>query len=132
MDIYRTTIRSVGSKALAFLGGDLLITYYPQAPESLRDYYLILSPAVLGSPIRVGDILLLGDRRYPITAVSPDASENLKQWGNVSLRFDSAPVAGWSGSIHLSGGTPLTVTAGETFGIEREGEGGAGQSGTKV
>lgn len=120
MDIYRTIIQAIGPNALDFLKGDLLITFYPQAPADLRDYCLILTPSVLLSDIQAGESLLLGGQSYAITAVGSAASENLRELGHISLRFDGAIATNWAGSIHLCGGAPQTVAVGETLAIRRE------------
>lgn len=120
MDIYRTVVESIGPYALDFLETDVLITFYPQAPDGLKDYCLILTPTELVTDIQVGDYLLLGEIRYPVTAVGPVASENLRHLGHISLRFDGAITTPWAGSIHLAGGKPRIVAVGEKLAIERE------------
>ncbi|SEP31575.1 PTS glucitol/sorbitol transporter subunit IIA [Propionispora vibrioides] len=120
MDIYRTVIQAIGSYALDFLETDVLITFYPQAPDGLKDYCLILTQAGLVADIQVGDYLVLGEKRYFITAVGPVASENLRHLGHISLRFDGAITTPWAGSIHLAGGKPRAARVGETLAIERE------------
>ena len=120
MDIYRTVIGSIGPYALDFLETDVLITFYPYAPDGLKDYCLILTPAELVTDIQVGDYLLLGETRYPVTAVGPVASENLRNLGHISLRFDGAIATPWAGSIHLAGDKPRAARVGETLAIERE------------
>ncbi len=120
MDIYRTVIGSIGPYALDFLETDVLITFYPQAPDGLKDYCLILTPTDLAADIQIGDYLVLGEKRYFITAVGPVASENLRNLGHISLRFDGAIATPWAGSIHLAGDKPRAARVGETLAIERE------------
>lgn len=120
MDIYRTTIEAIGPYALDFLENRRTDHLLPPGPGRVKGYCLILTPADLVTDIQVGDYLLLGETRYPITAVGPVASENLRNLGHISLRFDGAITTPWAGSIHLAGGKPRSASAGETLAMERE------------
>ncbi len=57
----------------------------------------------------------LAQRRYAITAVGSVATQNLRELGHITVRFDGEAEAEFPGSIHVSGPTPTDIPLGSTL-----------------
>lgn len=99
--IYSNTIRSVGPEAESFLTERMLVTFGDQAPDELRDYCYGLPEATSVGAMGVGDLLVIGDQRFPITAVGSLAQRNLDSLGHVTLVFDGAEEPRLEGAVHV-------------------------------
>ena len=75
--IYRNQICAVGSQAEAFLSEKNLFTFGGKAPDELRDFCYALPEATSSGTIGVGDVLAIGEHRFPITAIGALAQRNL-------------------------------------------------------
>lgn len=61
-----------------------------KAPDELRDFCYALPEATSSGTIGVGDVLAIGEHRFPITAIGALAQRNLDSLGHVTLVFDGA------------------------------------------
>lgn len=100
---YETEIVEIGSLALDFSSESMLIMFKAGAPSELRELSVVheVKTALTGCPA-AGDIFVIGDAEYRITAVGDVACKNLEQLGHVTLRFDEAKNAELPGNIHLT------------------------------
>ena len=65
--------------------------------------------------LQVGGVMELAQRRYAITAVGSVATQNLRELGHITVRFDGEAEAEFPGSIHVSGPTPTDIPLGSTL-----------------
>lgn len=79
--IYRNQICAVGSQAESFLSEKMLVTFGGKAPDELRDFCYTLPEATSSGTIGVGDVLAIGEHRFPITAIGALAQRNLDSLG---------------------------------------------------
>ena len=117
--IYQTVITKVGTFAREALADDMLITFKQGAPADLEDYCFIHQHGELKDNIQVGDVLVIGSQSYEISAIGDVASFNLKELGHVTLRFDSASIAEYPGTIHLVGNVPADIDVNTELKINR-------------
>ncbi|MDR1851459.1 MAG: PTS glucitol/sorbitol transporter subunit IIA [Propionibacteriaceae bacterium] len=122
-EIYKTRIISQGAEADTFLAGGMAITFGSGAPDTLAQYCFILAPAKLAAQVRPGQLLRVGERAYPITAVGEVASRNLSELGHVTLNFDGADSPQLDGTIHIRVDGPVPdMRPGVDFSIEDSSE----------
>jgi PTS system glucitol/sorbitol-specific IIA component len=60
-------------------------------------------------------VMELAQQRYAITAVGSVATQNLRELGHITVRFDGEAEAEFPGSIHVSGPTPTDIPLGSTL-----------------
>lgn len=107
--IYQTVITKIGDFARDALEEKMLITFKQGAPEDLEDYCFIHRHDELKSTLQIGDRLKIGSQDYKITSVGGVASFNLKELGHITLRFDSATIPEYPGTVHLDGDIPAEI-----------------------
>ncbi|OMQ21786.1 PTS glucitol/sorbitol transporter subunit IIA [Serratia oryzae] len=113
--IFQTTITRIGGYARDALLDDMLITFREGAPADIEEYCFIHQHGITAGDLQVGGIMELGENRYPITAVGEVATQNLRELGHVTVRFDGETQAEFPGSIHVTGPTPGDIPLGSTF-----------------
>lgn len=101
--IYHTIVTNVGCSFNAFIDEKILIMFKDNAPDELLEYCILHEKNSRRDDIKSGDILVIGDKEYLITAVGEDVIENLDNLGHVTLRFDGSREAKLPGTIHVEG-----------------------------
>ncbi|MGY5955730.1 PTS glucitol/sorbitol transporter subunit IIA [Kosakonia sp. BK9b] len=110
--IYQTTITHIGGCAQDALSDNMLITFREGAPADVAEFCFIHNHGELSGALRPGAELLLGEQRYPVTAVGEVAELNLRELGHITLRFDGQTQAEYPGTVHVDGPTPAGVAPG--------------------
>ncbi|ATA21144.1 MAG: PTS glucitol/sorbitol transporter subunit IIA [Gibbsiella quercinecans] len=113
--IFQTTITHIGGCARDALQDDMLITFREGAPADIEAFCFIHQHGNTTGELQVGGVMELAERRYPITAVGSVATQNLRELGHVTVRFDGEALAEFPGSIHVSGPTPADIPLGSTL-----------------
>ncbi|WP_114193286.1 PTS glucitol/sorbitol transporter subunit IIA [Edaphovirga cremea] len=113
--IFQTTISKIGEFAQDALQEDMLITFREGAPQDIVDYCFIHQHSTTLGELTVGGELELADIRYPITAVGEVATQNLRELGHLTVRFNGDRQAEFPGSIHVTGQTPSAIPLGSTL-----------------
>ncbi|MEA9391605.1 PTS glucitol/sorbitol transporter subunit IIA [Acerihabitans sp. TG2] len=115
--IFHTTFTRIGEHAAESLADNMVITFREGAPEDLESYCFIHSHSETHGELRVGGKVIIGEDTYAITAVGAVATENLRELGHLTLRFDGAVQAEFPGSMHLAGRIPTDISIGSDFSI---------------
>ncbi|MFC0225138.1 PTS glucitol/sorbitol transporter subunit IIA [Serratia aquatilis] len=110
--IFETTITRIGDSACDALQDDMLITFREGAPADIEEYCFIHHHSQTSGDLEVGGVMELGHTRYPITAVGEVATQNLRELGHVTVRFNGDTEAEFPGSIHVTGDTPTDIPLG--------------------
>lgn len=105
--IFQTTITQIGDSARDALLDDMLITFREGAPADIEEFCFIHRHGNTLGELQTGGWMELAEQRYPITAVGEVASQNLRELGHLTVRFDGENQAEFPGSIHVAGTTPL-------------------------
>ncbi|HEI8867576.1 PTS glucitol/sorbitol transporter subunit IIA [Serratia sp. AKBS12] len=113
--IFQTTITRIGDCARDALQDDMLITFREGAPADIEAFCFIHRHGDTAGELRAGGMMELAERRYPITAVGSVATQNLRELGHVTVRFDGEALAEFPGSIHVSGPVPEDIPLGSTL-----------------
>ena len=104
--LYRTQVTKIGECAADALDDNMMILFDDNAPADAADYCYIHPHAALLGEIKVGGYLILGQSRFPITAVGGVVNQNLGELGHITIRFDGADEAEYPGTVHVSGTCP--------------------------
>ncbi|ALX96266.1 PTS glucitol/sorbitol transporter subunit IIA [Serratia fonticola] len=113
--IFQTTITQIGGCARDALLDNMLITFREGAPADIEEYCFIHQHGATAGELQTGGVMELGDRRYPITAVGEVATQNLRELGHITVRFDGETQAEFPGTIHVTGSTPADIPLGSTL-----------------
>ncbi len=123
MEIYKTTITSIGPIAREMLEAKMLIIFNNNAPEELGEMCYFHTVDELKKDIEPGDLVYLGDIPYTVTAVGSVANQTMRTMGHCTLCFNGADVTQISGQIeleakgvepNLSVGDKIRITRGES------------------
>ncbi|EHD23493.1 MULTISPECIES: PTS glucitol/sorbitol transporter subunit IIA [Brenneria] len=110
--VFQTIFTRIGDNAAEALTEDMMITFREGAPEDIESFCFIHQHGDLHGELRAGDTLMLSDRAYPITAVGSVATQNLRELGHITIRFDGAAEAEFPGSLHVAGKPPTDIQVG--------------------
>ena len=112
MSLYSVEIIKVGESAHEALVDDMLVLFNQKVPGDAEEFCFIHTHDELRGNLVAGNRLLINETEYPITAVGSAATQNLKNLGHITLRFDGKNVADFPGSVHLSGLQPSGLNVG--------------------
>lgn len=104
--LYRTQVTKIGECAADALDDNMMILFDDNAPADAADYCYIHPHAALLGEIKVGGYLILGQSRFPITAVGGVVNQNLGALGHITIRFDGADEVEYPGTVHVRGSCP--------------------------
>lgn len=99
--VYQTQIKKIGSSVAEFLGEKMFILFGDNAPAELADYCLLINIADIDGDIDPGDVLVLSNQEYKITAVGDAVKKNLGSLGHITLRFDGSDTPELPGTLYL-------------------------------
>ncbi|WP_409421532.1 PTS glucitol/sorbitol transporter subunit IIA [Pseudaeromonas sp. ZJS20] len=116
---YRTQVTKIGEFATEALNDNMMILFNDNAPEDVADYCFIHPRAELQGEIAVGGFFVLGNNRYPITAVGDVVNQNLGELGHITIRFDGGRQAEYPGTVHVHGACPQELGVGTQLIFER-------------
>ncbi|PWC19944.1 PTS glucitol/sorbitol transporter subunit IIA [Brenneria roseae subsp. roseae] len=115
--IFQTVFTRVGDNARESLIENMMITFREGAPADIEAFCFIHRHGEMNGEVSAGSTLRLADAEYPITAVGNVATQNLRELGHITIRFDGAAQAEFPGTIHVEGATPKDIPVGSTLTI---------------
>jgi PTS system glucitol/sorbitol-specific IIA component len=98
---YATTVTAVGEQVAEFVDNGLLIWFAEGAPEELHFFTVLHRPTVTTGGVRPGDLVLIDDKEFRVTAVGDVANENMVNLGHMDLKANGAAEAPLPGDICL-------------------------------
>ncbi|AIN17464.1 PTS system glucitol/sorbitol-specific IIA component family protein [Yersinia rochesterensis] len=113
--IYQTTITNIGGSAREALLDDMIITFREGAPKDIEEYCFIHQHSATDGELQAGNIMELAEIRYVITAVGEVATQNLRELGHITIRFNGDEHPEFPGSIHVIGPTPTDISVGSSL-----------------
>lgn len=119
MDKYHTTVSSVGEMAVEFAEGGLLVFFGPAAPEELHEFAIITEHAALDAEVEPGDMLSVGDDRYPIISMGALANSNIAELGHLVVKFNGLTEPELPGDVSVPAVPAPIVTPGMVIRIAR-------------
>ena len=112
-----------GDESLLFLddpNANFIILFDNSAPPELAEFSVLHTPANYNEDPVVGDLMILCDKAFTITAIGHEALHTLKTLGHCTLSFKGGDAAERPSCIMLHGDVPFTkedVRAGATIEI---------------
>ena len=104
---YSSTITGFGPEAFEFLEPELalnfVIIFNEEAPPELAELAILHTKENLIAPPAKGDILMVGENVYTITAVGDEVPSTLAELGHCTLAFGGGEEAFRPGCIMLDG-----------------------------
>lgn len=102
MRIYHSKIVEIGKEACEIMQNDMIILFFSNAPQELRDYCVIHEKSELIKELKTGDRLVLNKQHYTIINIGNTALDSLEELGHVTFKFNmKAEDQILPGSIHL-------------------------------
>ena len=120
---YYCEITSWGDEALLFLDNpeaNFIIIFNNNAPAELAAFSVLHTPGNYNADPAVGDMMVVCEKAFTITAIGDEALDTLKEMGHCTLSFKGGGTAERPGCIMLQGDAPLTkddISAGMTIEI---------------
>jgi PTS system glucitol/sorbitol-specific IIA component len=100
--IYLSEVTEIGPEVAEFLESGLLILFEDGAPPELAEMSVMHKPeSVREEPPEAGDILVIGDREFRITAIGEKAWTNVQVLGHAVFKFNGATEVELPGEIYL-------------------------------
>ena len=118
--VYQTTINRIGSSVADFLGENMFILFGDNAPAELADYCLLINVNEINGEIEQGDVLVLNDKEYKITAVGDAVKKNLGSLGHITLKFDGSDTPELPGTLYLENADIQVPEAGSLIQILKQ------------
>lgn len=100
---YSTTITKIGDMALDFLSADFIIIFNDNAPAELAEISVLHTIEAVEQDIKIGDTIIIGGKKYSVTAVGEEANKTFRTMGHCTLKFTGMPEAELPGHIELKG-----------------------------
>ena len=114
---YKTTITKLGETYGEIFEQGMVVVFNDNAPDELADLSALHTPATLPRDVKAGDEVVLGDKRYTVTAVGSEANYTLKKMGHVTFVFTGDSKAELDGHIVLKGNGMPDLKSGSPFEI---------------
>ncbi len=100
--IYLSEVTEIGPEVAEFLESGLLILFEDGAPPELSEMSVLHKPeTVREEPPEAGDILVIGEREFQITAIGEKAWKNVRDLGHAVFKFNGATEVELPGEIYL-------------------------------
>lgn len=103
MTKYEATVVDIGVMVDELLRQGILILFDKTAPPELQEISVVHTGATLEEDVEAGDLIILGDFEYKVTAIGEIANRNLRNIGHACLKFDGRSSPELPGDIHLYG-----------------------------
>ncbi len=103
MTKYEVRVIEIGVMVDELLRQGILILFDKTAPPELQEISLVHTGGDLIEEIEAGDVVILGNLTYMITAVGEISNRNLRNIGHACLKFDGRKLPELPGDVHLSG-----------------------------
>ena len=105
--IYQSQFTRAGSLAREGFEDGMFITFAEnEATNDMADYCFLHTHGQLTQDFTLGDLFILGGKRFPLTAVGSNALDNFRSLGHITIYFDGAEEAKLPGTVHLLGHLP--------------------------
>ncbi|MDR2767058.1 MAG: PTS glucitol/sorbitol transporter subunit IIA [Treponema sp.] len=112
---YRTVITGLGETYAEIFEQGMVVVFNDNAPGELAELSALHTPAKLERDVKPGDEVVLGDKRYTVTAVGAEANYTLGKMGHCTFVFTGTAKAELDGHIVLKGDGLPNLKKGSLF-----------------
>lgn len=114
---YKSIVKGIGPLVSDLASeGNIVIVFDENAPAALAEMAVIHTHCSLDKDVTEGDLVLLGDGEYLVTAVGEEANQTLRKMGHCTFKFTGQDKVDLPGQIELAGKLP-NVKEGDVFQI---------------
>ena len=114
---YKTTVTQLGETYGEIFEQGMVVVFNENAPAELAELSALHTAAKLPRDVKPGDEVVLGNKRYTVTAVGSEANYTLGKMGHCTFVFTGADKAELDGHIVLKGGGMPDLKKGSPFEI---------------
>jgi PTS system glucitol/sorbitol-specific IIA component len=114
---YKTTVTKLGETYGEIFDQGMVVVFNENAPEELAELSALHTPAKLPGDVKPGDEVVLGNKRYAVSAVGSEANYTLGKMGHCTFVFTGANKAELDGHIVLKGEGMPVLKPGSPFEI---------------
>lgn len=114
---YKSKVTGIGSMVSEFVEQKILIVYNDNAPPELAEMAILHTIHSLDKDVSAGDVVILGNKEYVVTAVGDEANHTLRTLGHCTFSFHGSDTARIPGHIELDGDGMPEVKEGDAFEI---------------
>lgn len=118
--IYQTQINKIGLSVAEFLAEKMFILFGDNVPAELADYCLLVKVNEIDGEIEQGDVLVLNNQEFKITAVGDAVKKNLGSLGHITLKFDGSDTPQLPGTLYLEDAEIQVPEAGSFLNIVKK------------
>lgn len=116
---YDVTVTNIGDFALQLLQlRESMIIFNKDVPYEYFDVVIAHTKGEIKGNIAVGDIAIIAEKEYKITAIGDDAIKNLSEHGHCTFVFNGASSVEQPGQIALAGRGIPRIMVGDKITIE--------------
>jgi len=114
---YKTKVTGIGDLVKDFIEQGMIIVYNDNAPKELAEMAVTHTIASMDQEAKTGDVVILGNKDYVITAVGDEANHTLHNIGHCTFCFSGASEVELPGHIQLEGEGMPEINIGDPFEI---------------
>ncbi len=101
---YDVTVTAIGDFALQLLQlRESMVIFDKDVPYEYSDMVVAHTKSEIKGTINVGDVVVIAEKEYKITAIGDEAIKTLTEHGHCTLVFNGAATVEQPGQIALSG-----------------------------
>ncbi len=100
---YKSQITGIGPMALDFLAENMVIVFNDNAPSELAELSILHKECQVDQDIKAGDVVVIGNGSYVVTAVGEEANKTFQTMGHCTLKFTGKQEVELPGHIELLG-----------------------------
>jgi len=86
---YETRVAEIGPLVPEFLESRILVFFRVGAPPELAEFSILTEPSELVEDVKAGDLVMIGEHSYRVTAVGEVANMNLRNLGHLVLKCNN-------------------------------------------
>ena len=114
---YKTKVTKIGKLVSDFAQQDIVIVYDDNAPPELAELSVLHTVADFDEKVKIGDVVVIGDQDYVVTAVGDEVNHTLSAMGHCTLSFKGSDIAELPGHLELRGNGVPNINPGDFFQI---------------
>lgn len=115
--VYETTVHDIGPLACELKDQQMIILFGANAPDDLAEYCFLIDVNQVDGDIQSGDVLLINDNEYKITAVGGAVQKNLSTLGHITIKFNGSESGTVSGTLYVESSEVEEIKSGSTIKI---------------
>lgn len=114
---YKSTVTGLGEMVADFLKSGFVIIFNNNAPKEMAEISILHTIEKFDDKINVGDVFIISNKKYTVTAVGDEANKTFRELGHCTLKFSGNPDVELPGQVELKGEGVPDVKIGDVIEI---------------